>query len=246
MRRKGGGRKQVTARDETLRADLEELVEPKGDPQSLVQWTTKSMRKLKQALKSQGHTIGETAIRELLKGMGFSLKANKKTIEGSVHADRDAQFQQINRTGKAFKAAGLPMISVDCKKKELIGNFKNNGREWQAKGQETTVNVYDYRSLADGKAVPYGIYDLVHNSGFVNVGIDHETAEFAVESIRRWWQSGGKGLYPSSHELLIFADGGGSNGARSRLWKIQLQQFATETGLTITVCHLPPARSQME
>ncbi len=246
MRRKGGGRKQVTARDETLRADLEELVEPKGDPQSLVQWTTKSMRKLKEALKSQGHTIGETAIRELLKGMGFSLKANKKTIEGSVHADRDAQFQQINRTGKAFKAAGLPMISVDCKKKELIGNFKNNGREWQAKGQETTVNVYDYRSLADGKAVPYGIYDLVHNSGFVNVGIDHETAEFAVESIRRWWQSVGKGLYPSSHELLIFADGGGSNGARSRLWKIQLQQFATETGLTITVCHLPPARSQME
>jgi transposase len=244
MRRKGGGRKQVTARDETLRADLEELLEPKGDPQSLVQWTTKSMRKLKEALKSQGHTIGETAIRELLKGMGFSLRANKKTIEGSVHADRDAQFQQINRTGKAFKAAGKPMISVDCKKKELIGTFKNNGREWQAKGQETTVNVYDYRSLADGKAVPYGIYDLVHNSGFVNVGIDHETAEFAVESIRRWWQSVGKGLYPSSHELLIFADGGGSNGARSRLWKIQLQQFATETGLTITVCHLPPATSK--
>ena len=170
MRRKGGGRKQVTARDETLRADLEELVEPKGDPQSLVQWTTKSMSKLKQALKSQGHTIGETAIRELLKGMGFSLKANKKTIEGSVHADRDAQFQQINRTGKAFKAAGLPMISVDWKKKELIGNFKNNGREWQAKGQETTVNVYDYRSLADGKAVPSGIYDLVHNSGFGSAG----------------------------------------------------------------------------
>jgi transposase len=147
MRRKGGGRKQVTARDETLRADLEELVEPKGDPQSLVQWTTKSMRKLKEALKSQGHTIGETAIRDLLKRMGFSLKANKKTIEGSVHADRDAQFQQINRTGKAFKAAGKPMISVDCKKKELIGNFKNSGREWQAKGQETTVKRFRMASM---------------------------------------------------------------------------------------------------
>jgi|SRR5216683_2381943 len=244
IRRKGGGRKQVSAKDETLCADLEELLEPKGDPQSLVQWTTKSMSKLKQALKSQGHTIGETAIRELLKGMGFSLKANKKTIEGTVHADRDAQFQQINRTGKAFERAGKPMISVDCKKKELIGTFKNNGREWQAKGQDTTVNVYDYRSLADGKAVPYGIYDLVQNKGFVNVGIDHETAEFAVESIRRWWRSIGSALYPTSKELLIIADGGGSNGARNRLWKIQLQQFATETGLSITVCHLPPATSK--
>jgi transposase len=241
LRRKGGGRKQASVKDQTLFADLEALLEPKGDPQRLVQWTTKSMGKLKQALASQGHTIGETAIRDLLKGMGFSLKANKKTIEWTVHADRDAQFQQINRTGKAFEAAGKPMISVDCKKKELIGNFKNNGREWQAKGQETTVNVYDYRSIADGKAVPYGIYDLVHNSGFINVGIDHETAEFAVESIRRWWQSVGKELYPISKELLIIADGGGSNGARNRLWKMQLQQLATQTGLTITVCHLPSA-----
>lgn len=244
IRRRGGGRKQITAKDETLRADLEELLEPKGDPQSLVQWTTKSMSKLKQALKSQGHTIGETAIRELLKGMGFSLKANKKTIEGTMHADRGAQFQQINRTGKAFEGAGKPMISVDCKKKELIGNFKNNGREWQAKGQDRTVNVYDYRSIADGKAVPYGIYDLVQNKGFVNVGIDHETAEFAVESIRRWWCSIGSALYPRSKELLIIADGGGSNGARNRLWKIQLQRLATETDLSITVCHLPPATSK--
>jgi transposase len=244
IRRKGGGRKQATVKDKTLSTDLEALLEPKGDPQSLVQWTTKAMSKLKEALKSQGHTIGETAIRELLLGMGFSLKANKKTIEGTVHADRDAQFQQINRTGKAFEAAGKPMISVDCKKKELIGTFKNNGREWQAKGQDTTVNVYDYRSIADGKAIPYGIYDLVHNRGFVNVGIDHETAEFAVESIRRWWQSVGKSLYPTSKELLIIADGGGSNGARNRLWKMQLQQLATQTGLTITVCHLPPATSK--
>jgi transposase len=244
IRRKGGGRKQITAKDETLRADLEELLEPKGDPQSLVRWTTKSMSKLKEALKSQGHTIGETAIRELLKGMGFSLKANKKAIEGAAHADRDAQFQQINRTGKAFEAAGRPMISVDCKKKELIGNFKNHGREWQATGQNTTVNVYDYRSIADGKAVPYGIYDVVHNSGFINVGIDHETAEFAVESIRRWWRNIGRDLYPTSKDLFIVADGGGSNGVRNRLWKMQLQRFATETGLRITVCHLPPATSK--
>ena len=244
MRRKGGGRKQATDKDESLRADLEDLLEPKGDPQSLVRWTTKSMSKLKEALKEQGHSIGATAIRELVKGMGFSLKANRKGIEGTVHADRDAQFQQINRTGKAFEAAGKPMISVDCKKKELIGNFKSNGREWQAKGQDTTVNVYDYRSLADGKAVPYGIYDLVQNQGFVNVGIDHETAEFAVESIRRWWHSIGSALYPTSQDLLIVADGGGSNGARNRLWKMQLQQLATETGLSITVCHLPPATSK--
>src|SRR5713101_4075532 len=244
IRRKGGGRKQAIVKDKTLSTDLEALLEPKGDPQSLVQWTTKAMSKLKEALKSQGHTIGETAIRELLKGMGFSLKATKKTIEGTVHADRDAQFQQINRTGKAFEGAGKPMISVDCKKKELIGTFKNNGREWQAKGQDTIVNVYDYRSIADGKAVPYGIYDLVHNKGFVNVGIDHETAEFAVESIRRWWHSIGSALYPTSQELFIVADGGGSNGARNRLWKMQLQQFATETGLSITVCHLPPATSK--
>src|SRR6266699_2867882 len=147
--------------------------------------------KLREALTSQGHAIGETAIRRMLKAMGFSLKANKKRIEGTSHADRDAQFQHINRIGKAFEAKGKPVISVDCKKKELIGNFKNNGKEWQAKGQETVVNVYDYLSIADGKAVPYGMYDLVHNSGFSNVGIDHETAEFAVESIRRWWQSMG-------------------------------------------------------
>ena len=244
IRRKGGGRKQITAKDETLRADLEELLEPKGDPQSLVRWTTKAMSNLKEALKSQGHTIGETAIREILKRMGFSLKANKKAIEGAAHADRDAQFQHINRTGKAFEAEGLPMISVDCKKKELIGNFKNHGREWQAKGQNTTVNVSDYRSIADGKAVPYGIYDMVHTSGFVNVGIDHETAAFAVESIRRWWRNIGRDLYPRRQDLFIVADGGGSHGVRNRLGKMQLQRFATETGLRITVCHLPPATSK--
>jgi transposase len=244
LRHLGGGRKKVTEKDTRLRADLEELLEPKGDPQSLVRWTSKSVSKLRVALTSQGHAIGETAIRRMLKAMGFSLKANKKRIEGTSHADRDAQFQHINRTGKAFEAKGKPVISVDCKKKELIGNFKNSGKEWQAKGQETAVNVYDYLSIVDGKAVPYGIYDLVHNSGFINVGIDHETAEFAVESIRRWWQSMGSKLYPPSEELLIVADGGGSNGVRNRLWKQQLQRLANETGLAITVCHLPPATSK--
>ena len=244
IRKQGGGRKKSRDKDTTLFADLESMLDPKGDPQSLLRWTSKSVSKLREALNSQGHAITETTIRSILKGLGFSLKANQKTIEGTSHADRDAQFQYINRTGKAFEAKGKPVISVDCKKKELMGNFKNNGREWQAKGQDTTVNVYDYRSIADGKAIPYGIYDLVHNSGFVNVGIDHETAEFAVESVRRWWQSVGSALYPTSKELLIVADGGGSNGARNRLWKQQLQHLATETGLSITVCHLPPATSK--
>ena len=166
IRKQGGGRKKNTAKDATLQADLEGMLEPRGDPQSLVKWTSKSVSKLREALTSQGHAIGETAIRRMLKAMGFSLKANKKRIEGTSHADRDAQFQHINRIGKAYAAKGKPVISVDCKKKELIGNFKNNGKEWQAKGQETVVNVYDYLSLADGKAVPYGIYDLVHNRGF--------------------------------------------------------------------------------
>jgi transposase len=244
LRKQGGGRKKSTVQDATLRADLEEMLDPKGDPESLVRWTSKSVSKLRQALTRQGHTIGETAIRRMLHEMGYSLKANKKSIEGASHADRDAQFQHINRTGKAFEAKGQPGISVDCKKKELIGNFKNGGREWRAKGQETTVNVYDYLSIADGKAIPYGIYDLVHNSGFVNVGIDHETASFAVESIRRWWKSVGSKLYPCSQELLIVADGGGSNGARNRLWKQQMQHLANETGLAISVCHLPPATSK--
>ncbi len=172
--------------------------------------------------------------------MGFSLRANKKTIEGRGHEDRDAQFGHIKQQCEQFEAAGDPIISVDCKKKELIGTFKNNEREWQAKGEETTVNVYDYLSLADEKAVPYGVYDLMQNQGFVNVGIDHDTAEFAVESIRRWWNQHGKRLYPEQTKLLITADGGGSTAARSRLWKREMQRLATETGLTITVCHFPP------
>ena len=244
QRKTGGGRKKVVQTDATLLADLEAILEPKGDPMSFLKWTTKSVAHLKQALQQKGHRIADTAIRRLLKTLGYSLRANKKNIEGTSHPDRDAQFQHINTTCKEFEQQGHPIISVDCKKKELIGNFKNHGREWQAKGEETSVNVYDFLSLADGKAIPYGIYDLVHKSGFVNVGIDHETAEFAVESIRRWWHTCGKQLYPNQRQLLITADGGGSNGARNRLWKKKLQQLANEEQLSITVCHYPPATSK--
>ncbi len=244
LRGQGGGRKKQEEHDASLQADLEALLDPKGDPMSSIQWTTKSVAKLKEALKQQGHQLGDTAISNRLHAMGFSLRVNKKTIEGSSHEDRDAQFGHIKQKCEEFEAAGDPIISVDCKKKELIGHFKNNGREWQAKGDATTVNVYDYLSLADGKAVPYGVSDLLQNRGFVNVGIDHDTAEFAVESIRRWWLSLGKVLYPGKKALLITADGGGSNAARSRLWKREMQQLANETGLRITVCHFPPGTSK--
>jgi hypothetical protein len=244
IRRAGAGRKKQEDHDASLQGDLEGLLEPKGDPMSLVRWTTKSATKLKEALKQQGHHLAETAIRKRLHAMGFSLRANKKKIEGETHADRDGQFEHIKGKCEEFEAAGDPCISVDCKKKELIGDFKNNGREWQAKGEERAVNVYDYLCLADGKAVPYGIYDLVHNTGFVNVGIDHDTAEFAVESIRRWWQQQGSKLYPGKTRLLVTADGGGSNGSRLRLWKRELQRLAHETGLSITVCHYPPGTSK--
>lgn len=244
QRRAGGGRKRVVEKDDKLLSDLEGLLDPKGDPMSLLKWTTKSVAHLKEALQKQGHQIADTAIRRLLRSLGYSLRANKKHIEGQSHPDRNAQFEHINTTCKEFEVKGNPIISVDCKKKELIGNFKNNGREWQAKREETNVNVYDFVSLADGKAVPYGIYDLVHKKGFINVGINHDTAEFAVESIRRWWHHCGKDLYPNKKELLITADGGGSNAVRSRLWKKKLQEFANEEGLSITVAHYPPATSK--
>lgn len=244
IRKEGGGRKPLVESDETLLEDLEDLLQPKGDPMRDVQWTSKSLSHLVKGLSARGHTIKKSALAELLHTRHISLRANKKTIEGKGHPDRNAQFEHINRKYEEFKKKGNPEISVDCKKKELLGNFKNNGREWQAKGEDTCVNVYDFASLADGKAVPYGIYDLVNKSGFVNVGIDHETAEFAVESIRRWWQQIGKKLYPDKKELLITPDGGGSNGARNRLWKKKLQEFANEEQLTITVAHYPPATSK--
>jgi transposase len=189
IRKEGGGKKKLMERDPTLLLDLEEELEPKGDPMSLVRWTSKSLAHLVQALAAKGHQIKKSALAEVLHTLGFSLQVNKKNIEGTSHPDRDAQFHHINTTGKTFEHNGNPIISVDCKKKELIGNFKNNGREWQGKGAQTSVNVYDFLSLASGKAVPYGVYDLVHKRGFVNVGIDHDTAEFAVESLQRGQKS---------------------------------------------------------
>lgn len=211
---------------------------------SLVQWTSKSLSHLVKGLAARGHTIKKSALAEVLHQRRFSLQANKKTIEGKGHPDRNAQFEHINHACETFQKRGDPAISVDCKKKELLGNFKNNGCEWQAKGEDTCVNVYDFASLADGKAIPYGIYDLVHKSGFVNVGIDHDTAAFAVESIRRWWRIEGSKLYPDAKEILITPDGSGSNGARNRLWKKKLQEFANEEHLTITVAHYPPVTSK--
>lgn len=244
IRGKGAGPKRIIDTDKTLKKDLEVLLEPKGDPMSPLRWTSKSLANLVEAITKQGHGMKKSALYEYLRSEGFSLKANKKNIEGISHIDRDAQFQHINQTCTTFEKNGNPIISVDCKKKELIGNFKNNGREWQPKGQNATVNVYDFKNLSDGKAVPYGVYDVIKNSGFVNVGIDHETSAFAVESIRRWWNTVGKKLYPGKKKLLITSDGGGSNGVKRRLWKTELQNLSSETGLSITVNHLPPATSK--
>ncbi len=244
IRLRGGGRKKLIESDKSLLEDLDILLEPKGDPMTITRWTTKSLAHLVEGLEHKGHTIKKSALAKLLLSLGFSLKANKKNIEGISHPDRDLQFHHINQSYKTFEAKGNPIISVDCKKKELIGNFKNNGREWQPKGQNTIVNAYDFKNLSDGKAVPYGIYDVIKNAGFVNVGVDHDTASFAVESIRRWWNSVGKRLYPEKTQILITSDCGGSNGARNRLWKKELQEFANQTKLTITVNHLPPATSK--
>ena len=244
VRKAGGGRKNLKETDITLIADLEDLLEPKGDPMTAVQWTTKSLAHLVLSLKAKNHTIKKSALANLLGDLGFSLKANKKNIEGVSHPDRNLQFQHIKETCKTFENKGNPVISVDCKKKELIGNFKNNGREWQPKGKNDAVNVYDFKNLSDGKACPYGIYDTIRNTGFINVGIDHDTASFAVESIRRWWKNVGAKLYASKTKLLITSDGGGSNGVRNKLWKKELQGFSNETGLSITVNHLPPATSK--
>jgi hypothetical protein len=244
VRAEGGGRKKLQEKDSSLQRDLEALLEPKGDPMSLVRWTTKSLAHLTDALHAQQHRIKKSALANLLKRQGFSLRANKKNMEGVSHPDRDAQFRHIKETCAQFAQKGDPIISVDCKKKELIGNFKNGGREWHPKGQNTVVNVYDFLNLADGKAAPYGVYDVTKNTGFVNVGVDHDTAAFAVESIRRWWKTIGRPLYREARALLITSDGGGSNGVRNRLWKRELQRFASESGLAITVNHLPPATSK--
>jgi hypothetical protein len=246
VRRPGGGRKKTRDRDPTLVADLEALVSPdtRGDPMSPLRWTCKSTRQLATALQQRGHQVSERIVRELLHEARYSLQANAKTREGSRHPDRDAQFQYLNEQVKRFLAQGWPVVSVDTKKKELVGTFKNGGREWQPQGEPEQVNVHDFADPALGKAIPYGIYDVGRNVGWVTVGQDHDTASFAVASVHRWWAVVGRPAYPQADQLLICADGGGSNGYRVRLWKVELQHFATAAGLTVTVCHLPPGTSK--
>src|SRR5947209_2594903 len=246
VRRKGGGRKSNVSKDPKLYEDLEQLVEPlsRGDPESPLRWTSKSVRKLAKDLQGMGHLVSHELVSELLHALGYSLQANRKTQEGGTHADRNAQFEHLNAQAAAFLAAGEPAVSVDAKKKELVGDFKNPGREWQPQGVPEEVRVYDFRINGLGRATPYGVYDLGCIAGLVNVGIDHDTAAFAVESLRRWWNEVGSHQYPQATRLLISADGGGSNGSRVRLWKWELQQLADETGLSITVCHLPPGTSK--
>lgn len=242
-RRAGGGRRRLADLDPGLRPALLALVEPdvRGDPMSPLRWTTKSTRRLAAELTGQGHRISADTVADLLREEGFSLQANAKTLEGKQHPDRDAQFRYLNEQVREHRDAGQPVISVDTKKKELVGEFKNSGREWQPGGEPVRVSVHDFADPALGKAVPYGIYDLAANAGWVNVGCDHDTAAFAVTSIRRWWHGLGKTTYPQATRLLITADAGGSNGYRTRAWKIELAALAAETGLTITVCHLPPS-----
>jgi transposase len=246
VRRPGAGRKRATEKDPTLLRDLESLVDPvtRGDPESPLRWTTKSVRKLAAELREMGHEVGKQTVSELLHDLDYSLQALRKTREGSSHPDRNAQFEYINRQARAFQAKDQPVISVDTKKKELVGDFRNGGREWQRKGEPEPVRVHDFIDSELGKAIPYGVYDVARNEGWVNVGIDHDTGEFAVESIRRWWWRMGRYAYPNASELLITADGGGSNGSRTRLWKLALQQFASASGLQITVAHYPPGTSK--
>jgi transposase len=246
IRRPGGGRKRTVETDATLRADLERLIDPvtRGDPESPLRWTCKSIRKLAEELRRMGHATSHRMVAELLHELGYSLQANRKTIEGKGHPDRNAQFEHINRKVRAALKTGEPVISVDAKKKELVGDFKNAGREWRPEGDPEPVRVYDFVIPALGRVTPYGVYDMAQNAGWVNVGTDHDTSAFAVESIRRWWGSMGRTQYPEAKTLLITADGGGSNGSRVRLWKLELQRLASETGLRISVCHFPPGTSK--
>ncbi len=246
IRRPGGGRKKTVDLDPSLPRDLAALVEPttRGDPESPLRWTCKSLRKLAAELREQGHRVSQQLVAELLQAAGYSLQANRKTREGGEQPDRDAQFAHIAATSAAYLASGDPVISVDAKKKELVGDFKNGGREWRPKGAPEEGRVHDFPIPEVGRVTPYGIYDLAANAGWVSVGIDHDTAAFAVASIRKWWQEVGQARYGLSRRLLITADGGGSNGSRVRLWKLELQRLADETGLTISVCHFPPGTSK--
>jgi transposase len=246
VRRAGGGRKKTVDKDASLKTDLERLVDPvtRGDPESPLRGTCKSVRKLSEELRRLGHQTSHRMVAELLHELGYSLQANRKTLEGSSHADRDQQFQHINQQVTQLLSQRQPVISVDTKKKELVGDFKNPGAELRPKGDPEKVRVHDFVIPELGRAAPYGVYDLANNSGWVSVGVDHDTSAFAVETIRRWWHSMGQQSYPQATELLITADSGGSNGSRVRLWKVELQRFADETGLELRVCHLPPGTSK--
>lgn len=246
VRKAGGGRKKKTAESSELLPAVEFIVSAhtRGDPMNPLLWTSKSLRNIEKSLKDKGFNVSYVTVGELLKTLGYSLQANRKTDEGSSVEDRDRQFEHINTSASEFMDANDPVISVDCKKKEVIGNLKNNGREWGAKKKPVEVKVYDFVDEELGKAVPYGVYDIAKNEGWVNVGISSDTAEFAVNSIRTWWHEMGKDLYSHAKRLMITADGGGSNSSRSKLWKTELQKFATETGLEISVCHFPPGTSK--
>jgi transposase len=246
VRRPGAGRKPLTESDASLLDDLRGLVEPttRGDPERPLLWTAKSLRNLAAGLSQLGHRISHSSVRTLLRELGYSMQANRKTREGSSHPDRDAQFCYINDQVRTALSAGEPVISVDTKKKELVGDFKNGGREWRPEGEPEAVRVHDFIIPELGRALPYGVYDIGENSGWVSVGVDHDTASFAVNAIRRWWQLMGSARYPGTTHLTITADGGGSNGAKLRLWKVELQKLADELNLAITVCHLPPGTSK--
>jgi hypothetical protein len=246
VRREGGGRKALTRVDPELLAALEALVEPvtRGDPESPLRWTCKSLRRLAEELTQQDHPVSPNTVAGLLKAADYSLQANRKTREGGQHPDRNAQFEYLNRRVRGFLDHGQPAVSVDTKKKELIGDFKNAGREWRPQGKPQKVRVHDFLDQKLGKAIPYGVYDLLNNQGWVSVGIDHDTAQFATNSIRRWWMRMGRFRFPKARELLITADGGGSNGFRSRLWKVSLQDLADDLDLPLVVCHFPPGTSK--
>ncbi len=245
-RRPGGGRKRLADTDRELRLALLSLVDPesRGDPESPLRWTTMATRKLAGELTRMGHAVSSWTVARLLAEENFSLQGNAKTAEGAQHPDRDGQFRYINSQARSHMAGGQPVISVDAKKKELVGAFKNAGREWRPQGQPEQVNVHDFPDRQLGKASPYGVYDVAANRGWVSVGTDHDTAAFAVETIRRWWDTVGRAAYPGADRLLVCADGGGSNGYRTRLWKTELARFASHAGLPVTICHLPPGTSK--